>query len=216
MTKTDGVDSVVAGLTDSYTITVANAGPSAVTGAPVTDTFPAALTGVTWTCAPTGWRQLRGAERERAPSRPPSTCPPARRRRSPPRASAPGATGALANTATVTPPPGTTDPNPGDDTATDTTTITPSADVQVTKAGSPSPVTAGNPITFTVVVTNAGPSTATDVVITDPPPAGLAFGTITGACTAFPCTIPTLAPGASATITATVSIPRRTVARIRS
>ena len=53
VTKTDAVDSVVAGLTDTYTITVANAGPSAVTGAPVVDTFPATLTGVAWTCAAT-------------------------------------------------------------------------------------------------------------------------------------------------------------------
>src|SRR5262249_46432770 len=93
------------------------------------------------------------------------------------------------------------------ETATDTTTISQSADVQVTKAGSPAMVTAGNPATFTIVVTNAGPSTATGVVITDPPPAGLAFGTITGACAAFPCTVPSLAPGASAIITATVSVP---------
>ena len=63
VTKTDGVDSVVAGLTDTYTITVANAGPSAVTGASVADTFPAALTGVTWTCSGHRRRELRGGER---------------------------------------------------------------------------------------------------------------------------------------------------------
>src|SRR5262249_49186897 len=119
----------------------------------------------------------------------------------------PGAIGTLANTASVTPPAGTTDPTPDDETATDTTTISQSADVQVTKARSPAMVTAGNPATFTIVVSNAGPSTATGVVITDPPPAGLAFGTITGACAAFPCTVPSLAPGASAIITATVSVP---------
>src|SRR5262249_26698434 len=50
VTKTDGVDAILAGETNTYTITVANAGPTAVVGAGVSDTFPAALTGVTWTC----------------------------------------------------------------------------------------------------------------------------------------------------------------------
>ena len=207
VTKTDSVDSVVAGLTDTYTITVANAGPSAVTGASVTDTFPAVLTGVTWTCSATDGGVCGAAS---------GSGPIATTVDLPAGASAtfiatgtvsPDAIGTLTNTASVTPPAGTTDPTPGDETATDTTTITQSADVQVTKAGSPTMVTAGNLVTFTIVVTNAGPSTATGVVIADPPPAGLAFGTITGACAAFPCTVPTLAPGASATITATVSVP---------
>jgi uncharacterized repeat protein (TIGR01451 family) len=35
-----------------FTLNLANAGPSTVLGATVTDNFPAALTGVTWTCAP--------------------------------------------------------------------------------------------------------------------------------------------------------------------
>ncbi len=37
----------------TYTLTVTNYGPSAVTGATVTDTFPAQLTGITWTCSAT-------------------------------------------------------------------------------------------------------------------------------------------------------------------
>jgi len=207
VTKTDAVDSLVAGLTDTYTITVANAGPSAVTGAPVVDTFPAALTAVTWACAATDGGSCALASGAGNIATTVDLPAGASATFTATGTVAPGATGTLANSATVAPPPGTTDPNPGDDTATDTTTISPSADVQVTKTGTPGTVVAGNPVTFTIVVTNAGPSTATDVVITDPPPAGLGFGTITGACTAFPCTLPTLVPGASATITATVSIP---------
>ncbi|MGQ0508158.1 MAG: Ig-like domain-containing protein [Myxococcaceae bacterium] len=38
----------------SYTITVSNAGPTSVTGATVIDNFPAQLTGVSWTCTPSG------------------------------------------------------------------------------------------------------------------------------------------------------------------
>lgn len=35
-----------------FTLNLANAGPSTVLGASVTDNFPAALTGISWTCAP--------------------------------------------------------------------------------------------------------------------------------------------------------------------
>jgi uncharacterized repeat protein (TIGR01451 family) len=51
ITKSDGVASVLPGTTITYTIVVANAGPSAVTGAGVVDLLPAAITGATWTCS---------------------------------------------------------------------------------------------------------------------------------------------------------------------
>ena len=55
ITKTNGVNGVVAGLPTTYTITVTNPlGPSDAIGATVTDTFPATLTGVTWTCTAPG------------------------------------------------------------------------------------------------------------------------------------------------------------------
>src|SRR5262249_17429659 len=133
VTKTDAVDSVVAGLTDTYTITVTNAGPSAVTAASVVDTFPAALSAVTWTCAATDGgtcAAARGAGKLATTADLPAGAS------APFTATgtvAPDATGTLANTASVTPPAGTTDPTPGDETATDATTITPSADLQVTK-----------------------------------------------------------------------------------
>ncbi len=52
ITQTDDVASVNAGGTLTYTITVRNFGPNAVTGATVTDIFPAALTVNSWTCTP--------------------------------------------------------------------------------------------------------------------------------------------------------------------
>jgi len=52
ITITDGLNMVDQGQAISYTITVTNGGPNAVTGATVTDNLPAALTGATWTCAP--------------------------------------------------------------------------------------------------------------------------------------------------------------------
>src|SRR4029079_112640 len=49
ITKTDGVTTATPGGSVTYTITASNAGPDAVTGATVADTFPAILT-CTWTC----------------------------------------------------------------------------------------------------------------------------------------------------------------------
>src|SRR4029077_14125989 len=55
ITKTDGLDTVFAGNTVTYSITVSNRGPSDVVGAPVQDTFPPELTNVSWSCvAPMG------------------------------------------------------------------------------------------------------------------------------------------------------------------
>jgi uncharacterized repeat protein (TIGR01451 family) len=50
----DGVPAVVWGGSTTYAVIVTNNGPLAVTGATVTDTFPAQLTGVTWTCVRSG------------------------------------------------------------------------------------------------------------------------------------------------------------------
>ena len=54
ITKTDASPTYTPGGSLTYTIVVSNAGPSDVTGATVTDTFPADLTNVAWTCAATG------------------------------------------------------------------------------------------------------------------------------------------------------------------
>ena len=54
ITNTNGVSTVVAGATTTYTITVTNAGPTTAANAVVTDVFSSALTGVSWSCAGTG------------------------------------------------------------------------------------------------------------------------------------------------------------------
>ena len=207
VTKSDDVALVVAGGPDTYTITVANAGPTDVTGAGVTDTFPAAFTGVTWTCTPATGSSCGAAA---------GTGDIVTTVDLPAGGSvtfiamgtvAPDARGTLANTATVTPPGDTPDPALANNSATDASVIAAVADVAVVKTG-PATTTAGTNVVFTVAITNAGPSTATNVVVTDPTPAGLTFVSNTGACTtAFPCSLGTLAPGASATITATYAVP---------
>ncbi|HVS00919.1 MAG TPA: hypothetical protein VMW27_30140 [Thermoanaerobaculia bacterium] len=54
ITKSDGTDTVSAGQTLTWTLTVTNPGPEAVTGATVTDVFPASVSGVLWTCTAAG------------------------------------------------------------------------------------------------------------------------------------------------------------------
>jgi uncharacterized repeat protein (TIGR01451 family) len=67
---------------------------------------------------------------------------------------------------------------------------------------------AGTNVVYTITVTNAGPSDATGVTLTDPTPPGLTFVSNAGDCTtAFPCNLGTVPAGATRTITATFGIP---------
>ena len=50
-----------------------------------------------------------------------------------------------------------------------------SADLSITKSDSPDPVVAGSQLTYTITVTNAGPSTAHAVNVTDDLPAGTTY-----------------------------------------
>jgi uncharacterized repeat protein (TIGR01451 family)/fimbrial isopeptide formation D2 family protein len=118
ITKSNGVTTVTPGDALTYTIIATNLGPNAVVGASVIDSVPAALTGVTWTCAASAG----------------SSCP----------ASGTGsisalvnlqnggsatftlkgvlsrsAVGTLTNTVTIAPPAGVADPNPANNVATD-------------------------------------------------------------------------------------------------
>ncbi|MFO1352217.1 MAG: DUF11 domain-containing protein [Gammaproteobacteria bacterium] len=81
------------------------------------------------------------------------------------------------------------------------------ADVSLTKTlTTAGPFTAGQSISYSLVVANAGPSAATNVQVTDTP-TNLSITTVSGGgCAALPCTIPTLASGANATITVTATI----------
>jgi uncharacterized repeat protein (TIGR01451 family) len=111
----------------------------------------------------------------------------------------------VTNTVTVTS--STPDPNPGNNSATATTTVSASADVALVKTG-PAGVRFGGSIVYTLTVVNAGPSSASDVTIDDPTPAGLTFVSATGACVStFPCALGTLAAGESRVVTATFGVP---------
>ena len=119
--------------------------------------------------------------------------------------------GPSSNTATVTA--SSADPNPANNSSTAVTSIVlATADLSITKTPAPGPYGTGQPLTYTIVVSNGGPSTATAVTVTDVLPAGTTFQSATpgGACsgtTTITCNAGTLASGASATFTLTVTLP---------
>jgi uncharacterized repeat protein (TIGR01451 family) len=80
----------------------------------------------------------------------------------------------LQNTATASS--STFDTNPANNTATAATTVRQErADLFLTKSDSPDPAFQGQPLTYTIQVTNLGPDRATDTIVTDPLPAQMIF-----------------------------------------
>jgi len=80
------------------------------------------------------------------------------------------------------------------------------AEVGITKTG-PANASEGDFINYTIVVKNLGGGSATNVIVSDPTPAGLVFQVNSGDCTTpFPCALGTLAAGEMRTITATYRI----------
>jgi uncharacterized repeat protein (TIGR01451 family) len=203
--KDDGNATAAPGGQIAYTLTVTNAGPSAASNVTVTDAFPASLTYVSasgngWTCAAQGTTL---------------TCT------RPTLANA--ATGVInlvlavpasyagpnpiVNTANVSSP--TTDPNPNNNSGSIPTPLgTGSADLSVTKTDNGASVRQGDRVTYHVTVTNAGPSDAINVRVDDPTPPGLTFVSASAPCAGgFPCTLGTLAAGASITLDVVYQVP---------
>ena len=213
ITKTDGVTTVTAGGSVTYTITASNAGPGNATGATVADTFPAILTG-TWTCVGAGGGTCTASGSGNINDT--VNLPPGGSvTYTVTAAVSAAATGTLVNTATVTAPAGVTDPNPGNNSATDTDTIDQAVDLVITKTDGVTTVTAGGSVTYTITASNAGPSGANGAMVADTFPATLT-GTWTcvgaggGTCTASGSgnindTV-NLPPGGSVTYTVTAAV----------
>src|SRR5437899_1114888 len=85
----------------------------------------------------------------------------------------PNATGSITNTVTVAPPNGVADSNPSNNTASDTDTLTPQADLAIAKDDGKTSAVPGASDTYTITVTNDGPSTVNSVDVADTLPATL-------------------------------------------
>lgn len=189
-----------------YTLTVANAGPSDAAAVVLTEPLPAGLTFVG--AVTTGSCTLAGATVTCSLGTLPAG---ASTTVTITAAVSPSATGSIANTASVSS--STADPNTGNNAATASVPISSSADLAITKVGSPNPVVAGGTVTYTITVTNHGPSDSTGVVVSDALPAQFALTSATpgqGTCAGGPplsCALGTVAPGATATVTVVMAVP---------
>ncbi|WP_061320615.1 DUF7507 domain-containing protein [Clostridium botulinum] len=160
--KSVGLNPVPAGEVVVFPIRVSNFGPADAQNIVLTDTIPPEITGAEfsedggstfspWTGSLVIETLLNGETRDILIRGTVS----------------PTAAGIISNTATVTST--TPDPNPSNNTSTvDVEVLAPVvADVSVVKTASPNPVMAGELLTYTINVTNFGPSSAENVVLTD-------------------------------------------------
>jgi hypothetical protein len=109
----------------TYTIKATNLGPFDVTGARVTDTVPSALTGVTWICAATGGASCPASGSGSGDINETVNIPVGGVVTFTVTGTVGGTSGTMSNTATITPPSGVTDPNLGNNSATDTDNLGP-------------------------------------------------------------------------------------------
>jgi len=201
ITKADTPDPVLAGTPLSYTVRVDNNGPSDASDVVVTDTLPSGVTFVSTSgCGedPGGVPTCSlgtiaaGSFEEYTINLTVDS----------------GTVGIITNQASVTS--STTEGNPGDENTTEQTSVEAAADLAITKLDTPDPVLAGTNLTYTIEVTNSGPSDALGVVVTDTLPAGVTLASTSG-CGEDPfgvpaCSLGSIMAGGSAQITITVAV----------
>ena len=212
VTKVPDVTTVPSGGLVTYTLTVANNGPSTAAQATFLDLLPAgesfvsavippgancALQGLAVTCTTVG------------PLRPGDTLSGSITLQASP--SLPAGT-ALTNTVSVSSP--TSDPDLSNNSAAVTVTTTTSADISVTKTIVPDPVVAGGTATYNITVVDHGLSDAQAVTAADTIPAGLTVtdaspsqGTCSITGQTVTCIIGTMFAGSTVTIAVSVSVP---------
>ncbi len=202
----DGVESASINVGDTVTfeLTVTNAGPFDATGIVIDDMLPPGLSYVSHDEAGNGTYDAAtglwsGVAVSATPGNNTATLQ---------IVATVTATGSITNTASIS---GADQGDPDDSNNSDTASVTGiAADIQIQKTVTPAEANPGESVTFTVTATNLGGDDATNLAISDPPPAGLVFDTVTpsvGSYAGNTWTIGNLAVGATATLTidATVS-----------
>lgn len=210
-----------AGTQFDYTITVSNGGPDAAVNAGFSDTLPAGLTFVA--VAQTGG--FAGASCNTDVTQTTVACsnPALPNGQSMTfdltvKLASSAATGSMiTNTATTTS--GSADTNGNNNSSNAAVTVTTNADLMIAKNG-PASVTAGTTATYTITVTNNGPSDATSVQWVDTLPPNTTFASemqnsgptfncttpASGASGTITCSAPTLTAGSSATFTVVLNV----------
>jgi uncharacterized repeat protein (TIGR01451 family) len=170
--KSDSPDPVTVGDTLTYTLTITNNGPDTATNVVVTDTLPNSVTFNSavpsqGSCSEAGGivtcdlgNLANGAQATVTISVTPTS------------------EGTILNSVTVIS--DDNDPDMSDNTDTEETTVEPvspttEADLSIIKSDSPDPVTVGDTLTYTLTITNNGPDSATNVVVTDTLPNSVTF-----------------------------------------
>jgi uncharacterized repeat protein (TIGR01451 family) len=204
-----GMDPVNPGSPMTYTLEVHNAGPSTAWDVVVTDTLPITVTGVS---APGSWTVAFTTHTITCttPSLLPYTWPDIIVT-----GIAPTKLGTITNTAWIAAPGSMIITATARLSDTETTLVTPLADLQIEKEPSPNPADSGGVLTYTITVTNLGPSDAENVTVVETlQPGFIGHGIDTGDWTCSPpahvvtCTLGTsLAVGLSTTLQLTTTAP---------
>jgi uncharacterized repeat protein (TIGR01451 family) len=195
-----GPSSIALGQNITYTITVSNFGPATATGVTVTDAAPA---GLTFVSASASQGSCSGTTTVTCSLGTLTTGPPATITLTY-NVPANYAGSSITNTATVA---SGNDQVSGNNSSTATTTVTSQTDLSITKSGPPSAIV-GSTISYTITVMNNGAVAAANTFVNDATPSGLTFVSNSGGCSGpFPCSLGTVASGASVVITSTYNVP---------
>ncbi|NIG51957.1 gliding motility-associated C-terminal domain-containing protein [Chitinophaga sp. Cy-1792] len=165
VTKSDFKTTYVPGTDNTYTITVKNQGPSDLVGATFTDLLPTGITAGSWTVTTVSAQPVvttgTGSINQQF------NLPAGGSAIISFTISIPSSyTGQLTNTASVSIPNGYTNINPDKNSATDIDDQSSTSAITVQKSG-PVSANAGDPLSYTIVVTNAGPSDLINASIQD-------------------------------------------------
>ena len=168
----------------TYTIVVSNTGPTDSTGAQIADAIPAGVTGFSWTAVTAGGATVAASSGSGAIATSADLPAGGTVTFTVTAQTDPARTTAIDNTATITPTDGNPDPNPNDQTSTATSTPVITTDLSITKTDGTTTYTPGQSVTYTITVTNAGPSTATAARVQDTLPSIITTASWTAAITA--------------------------------
>ncbi|HET9625969.1 MAG TPA: hypothetical protein VFP84_31630 [Kofleriaceae bacterium] len=204
----DSADPVTTGGALTYTVTVNNAGPSQANNVTVVSQLPSgttfqSATGINWACSAVGQQVTCTTPMLSLGDAPAISIA----------TTAPAGDGAITETSTVST--STTDPLPGNNTASQDTTVNAPSDLALTLSASPTTAPASSTLTYTIGVTNLGPRDATNLTVTNRLPDGnVQFRSATGigwtcalAGQIVTCTRPLLIVGAAPSIAIQITTP---------